>query len=126
MLCGVISIQEFTCRLGGGYRIQRAERSGGYRFLTSGFNDALEDNDNLKLFVHEGALGQVEEGALGIDFVADGERGHQEELVCTRPETNVQLALVQRQELALGCLTRLKDSQEKERGRNGQRGKDGK
>lgn len=88
--------------------------------LTSGLHDALEDNDNLKLFVHERALGQVEKGALGIDFVANGERGHQEELVCTRPKTNIQFTLVQRQELALGCLTRLKDSRQQERERSWQ------
>lgn len=44
--------------------------------LTCGLHDALEDDNNLKLFVHERALGQVEKGALGIDFVANSERGH--------------------------------------------------
>lgn len=77
-------------------------------FLTSGLHDALKDNNDLKLFVHERALGKVEKGALGIDFMADGKRGNQEELVCTRPKTNIQFTLVQRQELALWCLTRLK------------------
>lgn len=81
--------------------------------LTCGLHDALKDDNNLKLFVHERALRQVEKGALGIDFVANGERGHQEELVCTRPKADIQFALVQRQELALGCLTRLKQREEK-------------
>lgn len=47
--------------------------------------------------------------------MANGERGHQEELVCTSPKTNIQFTLVQRQELALGCLTRLKDSRRQEK-----------
>lgn len=104
---------------------QGAQRSGEKGFLTSGLHDALEDDDDLELFVHEGALGQVEEGALGIDFVADGERRHQEELVRTRPKADIQLALVQRQELALGRLTRLRDGRrnrrEGKKRRNGQR-----
>lgn len=64
--------------------------------LTSSFYDALKDNDDLKLLVHERALRQVEERALGVDLVADGQRRHQEELVRPRAETNVQLTLVQR------------------------------
>lgn len=49
--------------------------SGGSRGepLTGGLHDALKDDHNFKLLVHEGALRQVEEGALGIDLVADGE-----------------------------------------------------
>lgn len=42
--------------------------------LTSSFYDALKDNDDLKLLVHERALRQVEERALGVDLVADGQR----------------------------------------------------
>lgn len=82
-------------------------------FLTGCLHDALQDNNNLELFVHERALGQVKKGALGIYFMADGERGNQEELVCTRPKTDIQFTLVQRQELALWCLTRLEESQRK-------------
>lgn len=73
MLCGFILIQEFTFRL----RVRRVkkgrdeigmevdtknERSDGKRSLiqeeslTSGLHDALEDDDNLKLFVRERAL----------------------------------------------------------------------
>lgn len=78
--------------------------------LTGGFHDALEDDNDLELLVHERALGEVKKGALGIDLVADGERGYKEELICTRPKTHVQFTLVQRQELALGRLTGLKDS----------------
>lgn len=77
--------------------------------LTGGFHDALQDDHDLELLVHEGALGEVKKGALGVDLVADGERGHQEELVCTRPKTHIQFTLVQRQELALGRLTGLKE-----------------
>lgn len=79
----------------------------GTDFLTRRLHDSLEDDDDLKLFVGEGALRQVEKRALGINLVANGERRHQEQLICTRPKAHVQLALVQRQELAFGCLTRL-------------------
>lgn len=75
--------------------------------LTSSFYDALKDNDDLKLFVHERALRQVEERALGVDLVADGQRRHQEELVRPRAETHVQLTLVQGKELSLWRLPRL-------------------
>lgn len=75
--------------------------------LTRGFHDALEDDNYLKLLVHEGALRQIEERALGVDLVADGERRHQEELVGPRSKTHIQLTLVQGQELALWGLTRL-------------------
>lgn len=75
--------------------------------LTSSFYDALKDNDDLKLLVHEWALRQVEERALGVDLVADGQRRHQEELVRPRAETHVQLTLVQRKELSLWGLPRL-------------------
>lgn len=81
------------------------------RPLTGGLHDALEDDHNFKLLIHEGALRQVEEGAFGIDLVADGEWRHQEELVGARPEAHVQLALVQRQKLALRSLTRLERKQ---------------
>lgn len=40
--------------------IQKEEKERGLNqeeSLTSGLHDALEDNDNLKLFVHERALG---------------------------------------------------------------------
>ncbi|KAG7234777.1 hypothetical protein INR49_003991 [Caranx melampygus] len=88
-------------------------------FLTSRLHDALENHHDLKLFVHERALGKVKEGALGIDFVADGERGNQEELVGTRPKTHIQLALVQRQELTLGRLTRLRHREKSKDGEGG-------
>lgn len=39
--------------------------------------------------------------------MTNGEGGHEEELIGARPKADVQLALVQRQELALGSLTRL-------------------
>lgn len=77
--------------------------------LTGGLHDALQDHHDLKLLVHEGALGQVEEGTFGIDLVADGQRGDQEKLVCPGPETHIQFTLVQRQKLTLGRLTRLKE-----------------
>lgn len=47
--------------------------------------------------------------------MADGQRGHQEELVGTRPKTHIQFTLVQRQELPLGGLTGLEDSQKEKR-----------
>lgn len=83
------------------------KRWSGWDPLTSGLDDALKDDHNFKLLVHERALRQVEEGALGIDLVADGEWRHQEELVGARPEAHIQFTLVQRQELALRRLTRL-------------------
>lgn len=69
--------------------------------------NALQDDDDLKLLVHEWALGQVEERALGIDLVADGEGRDQEELVSTCSKAHIQFTLIQRQELALRGLTRL-------------------
>lgn len=42
--------------------------------FTCGLNNALQDDNNLKLLVHEGSLGQVKERALRIDLMADGER----------------------------------------------------
>ena len=57
--------------------------------FTSGFHDALQDDHDLKLLVHERALGQVKEGTLEIDLVADSQRGHQEELVGPRPKSYV-------------------------------------
>ncbi len=69
--------------------------------------NALQDDDDLKLLVHERALGQVEERALGIDLVADGEGRDQEELVSTCSKAHIQFTLIQRQELALRGLTRL-------------------
>lgn len=89
---------------------QKRERE--FQKLTGGFHDTLEDNDNLKLLVRERALGEVKKGALGIDLVADGERGYQEELICARPKAHIQFTLVQRQELALGGLTGLEDRKE--------------
>lgn len=58
---------------------------------------------------------QVEEGALGIDLVADSEWRHQKELVGARPEAHVQLTLVQRQELTLRRLARLLKSKKKKK-----------
>ncbi len=69
--------------------------------------NALQDDDNLKLIIHERALGQVEERALGIDLVADGEGRDQEELVSACSKAHIQFTLIQRQELALRGLTRL-------------------
>lgn len=46
---------------------------GGVIPLTGGLHNALKDDHDFKLLVHEGALRQVEERALGIDLVADGE-----------------------------------------------------
>lgn len=76
--------------------------------LTSGLHDAFQDDDDLKLLVHQRTLRQIEERALAVDFVADCQRRHEEELVCARPESHVQLTLIQRQKLALGGLTGLK------------------
>lgn len=58
------------------FKYREAEfRSCRNRFaLTSGLHDALQDHHNLKLLVHERALRQVKERALGVDLVADGER----------------------------------------------------
>lgn len=81
-------------------------------FLTRRLHDSLEDDDDLKLFVGEGALRQVEKRAPGVDLVANGERRHQEQLIRARPKAHVQLALVQRQELAFGRLTRLERREE--------------
>lgn len=78
--------------------------------LTRGFHDALQDDDDLELLRLHAALGQVVEGALGIDDVADGERRDEEELVGTCAEAHVQLQLVQRQELTLGRLAGLGES----------------
>ena len=64
--------------------------------LTCGLHDALQDDDDLELLVHQGALGQIKEGALGIDLVADGERRDQEELVGACAEAHIQLTLIQR------------------------------
>lgn len=76
--------------------------------LTRRLHDALQDDDDLKLLIHEWALGQVEERALGIDLMADGEGRDQEELVSACSKPHVQFTLIQRQELALRGLTRLR------------------
>lgn len=75
--------------------------------LTRSLYNAFQDDDNLKLLVHERALGQVEERALGIDLVANGEGRDQEELIRTCSKAHIQFTLIQRQELALRGLTRL-------------------
>lgn len=75
--------------------------------LTCGFHYPFKDNNNLKLLTHEWALWEVEERALGINLVADGERRDEEELVGARSKPNVQLSLVQGQKLPLRCLPRL-------------------
>jgi len=75
--------------------------------LTRGLYNALQDDDNLKLLVHKRALGQIEEGAFGIDLMANGEGRDQEELVSTCSKAHVQFTLIQRQELTLRGLTRL-------------------
>lgn len=75
--------------------------------LTRCLHNALQDDDNLKLLVHKRALGQIEERALGIDLVANGEGRDQEELVSPCSKAHVQFTLVQRQELALWGLSRL-------------------
>lgn len=40
-----------------------------YMILTCSFYNAFQNDNNLKLLVHEGALGQVEKWALGIDLM---------------------------------------------------------
>ena len=64
--------------------------------LTCGLHDAFQDDDDLKLLVHEGTLRQLKEGALGGDLMTDGQGGHQEELVGPCPEAHVKFTLVQR------------------------------
>lgn len=75
--------------------------------LTRCLYNALQDDDNLKLLIHERALGQIEERALGIDLMANGEGRDQEELVSTCSKAHIQFTLIQRQKLALRGLTRL-------------------
>ena len=72
-----------------------------FHVVTGGLHDALQDDHDLKLLASEGALRQLEEGAPAGDLVADGERGHQEELVRPRAEAHVQLTLVKGQEFPL-------------------------
>lgn len=57
-------------------------------------HDAFQDDDDLKLLIHEWALGQVEERALGGDLMADGEGRDQEELISTCPKPHVQFTLI--------------------------------
>lgn len=101
---GVSKVKKKSNGSGEGHGVLKKRR---VRLLTCGFHNPLEDNDNLELLAHQGALGQVKKGALRVNFVTNSERGHEEELVCTCPEADIQLTLVQRQELALRCLTRL-------------------
>lgn len=77
--------------------------------LTSGLHNAFEDDDDLKLFTHEGALREVKEGAFGVDLMADCEWRHQEELICAGPKAHIQLTLVQGEELTFWSLSRLRN-----------------
>lgn len=76
--------------------------------LTRGLDDSLQDDDDLELLRVDAPLGEVVEGALGVDDVADGERGHQEQLVRPGAEPHVQLQLIQGQEFPLRSLPGLR------------------
>lgn len=55
-----------------------------------------------------GPLGEVVEGAFGVNHMADREWRDEKELVCPGAETHVQLQLIQRKKLAFGRLARLR------------------
>lgn len=84
--------------------------------LTSGFYYALQNDYDLKLLRLHGPLGEVIEGALGVNHMTDRQRRDEKELVGPGTETHVQLQLIQRKKLALGRLARLRERTEKRQG----------
>ncbi|TNN84496.1 hypothetical protein EYF80_005196 [Liparis tanakae] len=61
-----------------------------------------KNHHNFKLICLHGPLGELVEGAFGVNHMADREWGDEEELVCPSAETHVQLQLIQWKKLALG------------------------
>lgn len=54
-----------------------------------------------------GPLGEVVEGAFGVNHMADGEWRDEKELVSSGTEAHIQFQLIQWKKLTLGCLARL-------------------
>lgn len=76
---------------------------------------SFQNHHNFKLICLHGPLGEVVEGAFGVNHMADREWGDEEELVCPSVETHVQLQLIQWKKLALGRLARLRKRTGKDR-----------
>lgn len=78
------------------------------RPLTRRLDDSLQNHHDFKLLRLHGPLGELVEGAFGVNHMADRERRDEKELVCTGAEAHVQFQLIQRKKLAFGCLARLR------------------
>lgn len=73
--------------------------------LTCSLHHALQNDHNLQVLFVKVGLGDLPEGAVLIDFMADDERGHQEEPVIPRVITHIHVCLVEGYELPfLGLL----------------------
>ncbi len=68
---------------------------------TCGLHHALQDHHDLQILMGQVLFGDLPEGAVLIDLVADDERRHQEEPVVSGVVAHVHVRLIERDELSL-------------------------
>lgn len=86
--------------------------------LTCSLYYSFQYHHNFKLLCLHGPLGEVVEGAFGVNHMADREWWDEKELVCPGAETHVQLQLIQGKKLTFGRLARLRKRTGRDRDRD--------